>query len=1054
MTYLRCSHLWLLLATLLPNLALAVPAVRDTYEYHHTDTGLSIIRGQVSLPSKGSWLLKSVGTEGVTEAFLLVPEMITERGKGMRELENKEKNQRNQDRYLLQRLHQAATQYAREHEGQSPAGFKELNSGEYLKPENQAKIHLLPPLKIVEKNERDRWVNVQEVVPLAFELTPLIDDAQHWVLMSNGSVVLQEIDPVMVNAAGVTITARGRSVAQRMAAIPKSIDYTIVARKAASAGGFAELFLDNVESGQSLKIEWPLIANNSADSEIFKQWGTQRIKHWLALGSPNPGGLMSRWIRAAAAQYGLSADNILQAERRRDRDRGRVQPGLFNMLGGRSAMRETFQLQSLRPAAGKKATPSVPIAGIEGVKVRSHPFDEMLGKKKGGSLELANLVPADRMFAWFSAPESLLQLLDTGSKFIFNGIVAAGGDSTGFDLNNKYMSQLSLTDETVRRFLKSDAVDDIGVILPDVFLRDGTDMTVVMRLRNSIPGWLAGVTVSSDIVARETSTGGLSYWVKRDGILMISTHRAELQRVLQLQKAGGANSLGHSAEFRYMLTQLSVQNKTQSYFYFSDPFIRRLTGPAVKIGQLRRLQARKEMENLVAARLLYLYDGGKGEPAIDELVARKYLPAFTTATDITMAADASVSSAGFGTASNMKTLLQRPVTNVTKLEAKAYKAYLDRYNRFWNRFFDPIAIRINRNSATEMEAETFILPLIENSIYDAFKELVISGDAGIPLNKPLLDPEPVASLSLNLSEEMREKAKGSLHKFLGEILGIPSGFMDYLDSDLHFAIGDSDPVLVMGSGELTGSLGMMVGGRRSFDRLMWPILGSMLTRPATLMIGLKDPEAVRDVLRNVSVVPDSGRGLFGGGRGSLYRVSGKDAWRYDISFEGLLSIRIGLEVKGRYLVISNQPLSFDPQIVKTDTGAANSASMFLSPVAAVRQLPALYASGHKKLRISAISSMSDLYPVLMAEGKNVPTAVNRVEQLLGYTPKHPGHGRWLWRDGELVSSTYGTIRDPQQPAYSPGDSTFGVLAGIDRVHLSMQFEHDGLRAVCRWSLAK
>src|SRR2546428_8367618 len=50
------------------------------------------------------------------------------------------------------------------------------------------------------------------------------------------------------------------------------------------------------------------------------------------------------------------------------------------------------------------------------------------------------------------------------------------------------------------------------------------------------------------------------------------------------------------SELRYLLTELPLTKDTRTFVYMSDPFIRRMVGPAVKIAQLRRMRARAEME--------------------------------------------------------------------------------------------------------------------------------------------------------------------------------------------------------------------------------------------------------------------------------------------------------------------------------------------------------------------------------------------------------------------------------------------------------------------------
>ena len=60
--------------------------------------------------------------------------------------------------------------------------------------------------------------------------------------------------------------------------------------------------------------------------------------------------------------------------------------------------------------------------------------------------------------------------------------------------------------------------------------------------------------------------------------------------------------------------------------------------------------------------------------------------------------------------------------NAAKVEASDYKAFVNQYNGYWSRFFDPIGIRLQLGD--RIEVETCILPLIENSIYNQLREIV------------------------------------------------------------------------------------------------------------------------------------------------------------------------------------------------------------------------------------------------------------------------------------------------------------------------------------------
>ena len=58
---------------------------------------------------------------------------------------------------------------------------------------------------------------------------------------------------------------------------------------------------------------------------------------------------------------------------------------------------------------------------------------------------------------------------------------------------------------------------------------------------------------------------------------------------------------------------------------------------------------------------------------------------------------------------------------------------------------------------------------------------------------------------------------------------------------------------------------------------------------------------------------------------------------------------------------------------------------------------------------------------------DVDEALEMHSSLFGITPVHPASGKWLWQDGELVSSIFGTAVQPVQPEYVPGDRAFGLF---------------------------
>ena len=162
-------------------------------------------------------------------------------------------------------------------------------------------------------------------------------------------------------------------------------------------------------------------------------------------------------------------------------------------------------------------------------------------------------------------------------------------------------------------------------------------------------------------------------------------------------------------------------------------------------------------------------------------------------------------------------------------------------------------------------------------------------------------------------------------------------------------------------------------------------------------------------------------------------------------------MRFGIEVKGNYLMITNQPLSYNPNIVKTDIAQNNGVRLQLNPSAAIKQRASLYVSATQQQSKAAMIGINTLYPLMLSGSETIEDAKQQLKNQLGFQPKHPDKGSWKWENGELNSTMFGNIRQRVQPEYK-SKNEFGVLQKVDNVDINMQFENDGLRANVQWEL--
>jgi hypothetical protein len=408
----------------------------------------------------------------------------------------------------------------------------------------------------------------------------------------------------------------------------------------------------------------------------------------------------------------------------------------------------------------------------------------------------------------------------------------------------------------------------------------------------------------------------------------------------------------------------------------------------------------------------------------------------------------------YGSLARMKTLLDVPVEQVTEAEARAYQDYVDNYSRYWRQFFDPIAVRLNDTEDGSLELTTFILPLIDNSIYNQLRESVMHHEDQQALVVPQVEPSPVTQFSVNLRDEAWQQIAANFADLFQRYGGASPALLDDLGPGIHLAVFDADPVIALGSGDVLGAFGgdvLRAGGNQMF---MIPAILSVLTRPCSVLVETKDPQRTASYLRQAasawmsrSARQDNDFHV------SFYQVDDRDAWVWSTDVVGIIKLRFGVQVTGRYLVIRNIPWSTEDRVVRAAEAPLNGAWLTVAPTAGRLQLPGLFASTADQERRAAIASLGRLYPLLLSGDADLGSAGQRHQQLFGFRPLHPPRGQWEWRDFQLASSVYGSASRQRQPGFDP-QQPFGLMQTMESLTLSMQFEDAGLRSQITWKLRK
>jgi HEAT repeat protein len=790
------------------------------------------------------------------------------------------------------------------------------------------------------------------------------------------------------------------------------------------------------------------LASQAAAAQRVRDFARARLETWQPLLAQSSTPVIRNWLARYDELYGVSTDAVGEIIARAEDDL----PGYFDVLGGRAAIRESVQLDLIaNPQAGRSDARDISVESLDSVDVESHPFDDMLkaSDEPLARVRLAEFVPRDRFFAWFKNIAVLRDALQGSSEQILRFESALGTKSVDYALQERYFERLGLSERTVDQMHNMAAIQDLAVVTPDLFFVDGTDVTIIATLTSAAVTRsildLLGLTTPADgeFATHELPNGDPVYWAVPGSTLILSSNAGEIRKVLELSQDDGENSLGRSDEFLYMQQQLGIEEATEAYLYLSDAFIRRLVGPETKIAQLRRMQARTEMEMVVAGALLFLLDGNRHVPSIEQLIRKGYLPGYLGDRDYTISDELIVDSEQYGTVATPAPLSKNPVEDVSEFERAAYSRFVANYSNFWRQFFDPIAIRLDRIDDTTSELTTFILPLPDSALFNQVRESLADKESGQRLRVPVMTPKPTMVFSVNLSDDLRLSLSEGLADMLVQYTAVNPEVFDSIGSGIHLAVQDSMPIVALGSGDIWGALDKDMLALGGFGELL-PFLFSVLTQPSSVLIELEDPERVNEFLSAAVVLGDEGEG-------KLHKLRDREAWIYTLNIEGMIQVHLRLEITDGYLMVSNLPWSTQLEIDGTKDLLLNGANIQINLDETQKQLPALHTKIFADYRAAAVDGMGYLYPLLVTGvSKSVPDAIEKHLDIFGFGPVHPSAGQWLWQNSHVISSEFGSASYPVQPEYESGQRDFGLFPALSMLGVNMQLEDTGLRAKVRW----
>jgi hypothetical protein len=569
---------------------------------------------------------------------------------------------------------------------------------------------------------------------------------------------------------------------------------------------------------------------------------------------------------------------------------------------GAIAIIESDPAQPRRP----RDTRPVQVSALAGPAVKSHPWEKMLAGRRPDISPLARAVPEDFYFAEFRALTRLLDAFEAGDLWGSHLSNQAFRDTATLDVGERLKRQLAVeTDPRTRPFYDL-VVEGVAVAGSDPFVREGSDVTLLFRVkqpllfRERLDGFIDAAAKARPDARREAGEYlGVEYvqlqTPERDvsvvsaypepGLHIRSNSLAAFKRVVEAVKGKDSSGravrrLGDTAEFAYIRTLMPRDDAREDGFvYLSDPFVRRLVGPVLKLTERRRLLCYNHLRMIGHAALLFRTERGRAPASLAELRDSGAAPGLFGEGELScpdggryaLSADAAAGvCTHHGHALRLTPNIEAPVAQVTADEADEYRAFVEEYNRYWRTFFDPIAFRL-KVAPEELRVETVVLPLIDNTAYTALASAL--GGTPEPLDALPVPRRNIFSASLRLKKEQyikelraedarrpaetgdpldypfgipgdraaREKTYGLLSEGLGSQLGI-----HVYDSRPPFELNMPSMLGMMLAGGMGGGVrgGGFIGGFEPFIAMAMVSLNS----PVYASLPVADEKVVDDYL--------------------------------------------------------------------------------------------------------------------------------------------------------------------------------------------------------------
>ena len=816
---------------------------------------------------------------------------------------------------------------------------------------------------------------------------------------------------------------------------------------------------------------------DTGNSELLKEWASAQAREYMVRVLDSPYTSYYQYCLLQSKQkYGLPDDMFFRAFQGGRSGRGL---DLYSMTTGALAIQESLQLEEM---TGRRSIPmehTVPVNTLKGPSIKSHPFDEMIQGRSFKIFPVASLVPHDNYYCHFTSISKEIAAIDLLKQWGTSLLRAMSVTARDADLPSRYQDQLCIDISTLTRLFGDLVIGEIAITGSDPFLREGSDVALIIQVKgrivfNSMMKSYAdkALKANQDAKVSKSEYNGIQIKSITTKDRRISSHSAYLGsykvysnsiptlKLIIDTHAKKSKSMADNLDFQYMRTIFpGTAEAEDGFIYMPDSFIRKLLSAKWKIEAQRRIICQNHLRMIANAATMYEAEMRK-KPTNKTLIAENYLSEKTIQCPDGGTYSLDGSGRAFCTVHNClqycTPVASIAIDQVADVEANDYKEFVERYNNYWSKYFDPIGIRFKLGN--HIEVETCILPLIENSIYNQLREIV--GGKPVQLNSQLITDGTIVSIGskFNLDGDMTRQIQMMQQQMFPTLPGLNSCFGDNLSLNFY----DSDVLFTFSE----RGMNMFGGWMDLEEQIIFGLIASSINLPVYAVLDLKDEQLAETFIQEMLKVVQrkfSAEGMRGFAEFSVEPYSAGKYKGHEINTLAIrlfvIKFRLHYAITSNRLIVSTKRYVLEKALDSIENKqASNMANVQLNvkPRAFDKLRPIIRIGWQERMRDACLKNIEPVRVLGECYDATEKTLNQVSKKVEGVTLRCPSGGKYKYDKARnmVYCSVHGNRNHPKQPVeVNENEGLIDFLNRMNDFSVGFRFTEEGIMTNIAFDLA-